>query len=665
VKFTSSPVQVIIKLLIKWWWLVAVSVAIGAGVGYFIRSQQADIYYARATVLFDQELAQGGQINDLTGIQEVMAVNSGLIRREKMLQPVIDKLNLNLTVDELNLKLAIQTVPNLPLLEILIGDTSAVVAANIANAIAQEVINQSPTEQLNDEQAFKRAQLRDLQTQIETSQNQYNDLIASGASLTSAFDIVQNTQQQSSTLATIRELQALYADMSAGIDDKSGLLSIFEPASAETAIPVTGSSTSVILSAAAGLILSVGTVVLISYLDDRLEYNEGVERIEGVPVLGPLGLIPKNKLPLYTETMPDAIESEVLRQVRAKLVLSAGGTPPKVVTITSYDSGDGKTVTAANLALISAQSGLRTILVDGDIRKGDAHELFHLPNVMGLSDILAGRENIEVLLSRSLLDSGYENLTILTSGRSTADPGALVSSPRFASLISILRTQFDVVIMDSVPTIGGSDSAFMAEVSDGVLIVVHAQRTTNKALNRVLRTLRQAGKINIYGIVFNRISLQITPSHNQPYYRRTLAISPEKLNQELQKADKKGGAFGFRRNVVKDPSGELLYSVPAAAVQLGVTEPNIKHWVNAGYLKAERKGRRMWIRQSEIDRLLEQIPRSALYTKNEIKAISSPAGDLNGQNTAMSDLLRVQRDALLEFAREPAKPEETDDTESP
>ncbi len=655
-KSSRSPVGMVTKALLQWWWLIAVSVAIGAGVGYFIRSKQPNVYWAHATVLFDQRLAQGGQISNVANIQEVMSVYSGLVRREKMLLPVIDKLQLNMSVDQLNERMIVQPVKDLPLLEILVSDTDPSIASNISNAIAQEMIDQSPAEQLTADQEFKRAQLSDLQAQIETAQNAYNDLIAQGSTLTSAFEIAQNTQQQNSTLQTVRDLQALYADLSAGIDDKSGLLSIFEPATAQTAIAVTGSMLSIVLSAAGGLVLSILTIVVITYLDDRLDYQEGIEGIDGVRVLGPLGLIPRSKLPLYVATMSDSIESEVLRQIRAKLVLLNGGTPPKVLTVTSYDSGDGKTVTAANLALVAAQTGMRTLLVDGDIRKGDAHEIFELPNVMGLSDILASRENPEVLLSRSVLESGYDNLSILTSGRSTADPASLVGSPRFEALVQHLRDQFEIVIMDSVPTIGGPDSAFVAEVSDGVIIVIHAQRTTHRALTRTLQTLRQGRDVNIYGMVFNRIALQMTPSHYQPYYRRTMSINPAKLSKELQQAEQKHGLFAFRRNIAKAPNGELMYSLSAASIQLGISEKVLVHWVTAGYLQAERHGYRRWIRQSEIDHRLDQLPRSHMPVNGELGAALE---NDQGQPSTVTDVLRTRRDALLEYARE-AQSEESD-----
>lgn len=636
----------------NWWWLIAISVALGAGVGYFVRSKQPDVFYASTTVLFDQNIANGGQVSNFAAIQDLMDVQSGLVRRDKVLLPVIQELNLPLTVAQLNDKMDVRPVKDLPLLEILVGDSNPVTAANIANAVAREMILNSPSNTLNQDQAFRSQQLQDLATQINNLQGQYNDIVAKGSTLTSAFELAQNTDQQTKTLASLRELQKLYADMSAGLPDKTGLLTIFESASAETANRITGSLISVVLSGIGGLVLSVATILLISYFDDRLEWIDGMEAVQGIKVLGPLGLIPRSKLPLYVATMRDSIESEVLRQTRAKLVLAEGGNQPHIVTVTSYDSGDGKTVTAANLALTTAQTGLRTLLIDGDIRKGDAHQIFQLPNVMGLSDILASHEDLEVQLSQALLDSGYENLTVLPSGRSTADPAALVGGPRFPEMLDILSKQFEAIVMDSVPTIGGPDSAFMAENSNGVVIVIHAQRTTQKALARTLQTLRQGRNVKIYGLVFNRIALQVTSSYNQPYYRRTLSISPDKLSRELQTANSKGGLMSFNRNVIADEKGELLYSVAAASVQLGLTEAGLKNWIKGGHLKAEKRGMRFWIRQGEIDRLLNQLPRSPLQIPNKA---AEPINliDTNGQNSAMPDLLREQREALLDYAREP------------
>ncbi|NWG16300.1 MAG: polysaccharide biosynthesis tyrosine autokinase [Chloroflexi bacterium] len=651
----------VFRLLLKWWWLIALSVALGAGVGFFIRTQQPNIYFAKTTILFGQNLgsattATGGSLTQLT---DMITIYSGLVRRPTILEPVIDDLGLGVSVDTLNGIMAVNQVEDLPLLEIVVADTRPDRAADIANRVAQELINQSPTEQISQETEFKREQLRSLQSQIEELQNAYDANIANGANLTSAFAIAQNLQERAGILENLQGLRSLYAEMSAGLADQTNLMRIFEFADPETAPLVTSSIIGVVLAGAAGLLLSVATIVMIAYFDDRLLWQEGMETIQGVRVLGPLGVVPRSKLPLYVVTMPDAIESEVLRQLRAKLVLAAGGDVPKMVTVTSYDSGDGKTITSSNLALVFAHAGLRTLLVDGDIRKGDLHELFRLPNVMGLSDILASREEIGVLASRALLDSGYDHLTILTSGRSNADPAALLSSTRFTRLITRLKTQFDVIVMDSVPTIGGPDSAFMAEISDGVLIIVDSRRTTEKALKRTLQALQQARRANIFGVAFNRVHLQATASHNQPYYRRTLSLSPERLNRELVSASKR--RFGLNRHIITDKQGERMYSLKACAIHLGITVETVQNWVKTGYLNTVRVGRRRWVRESEIQLLLERLPRNPVSLDGQDDHLPEVNGLKASPEPSLPALLRDQRDALLDYMRDPQPLEKADD----
>ncbi|MBC6934633.1 MAG: hypothetical protein DWB42_02215 [Chloroflexi bacterium] len=660
-KQASSPVTAVFRLLLKWWWLIALSVALGVGVGFFIRTQQPNIYFAKTTILFGQNFASSttGSASSLKQLTDMITIYSGLVRRPTILEPVIEELGLGISVDTLNGVMAVTQVEDLPLLEITIADIRPDRAADIANRVAQELIKQSPTEQISQETEFKREQLRSLQAQIEELQSAYDANIAVGANLTSAFEIAQNLQERSGILQNLQQLRALYAEMSGGLAEQVNLMRIFEYANPETAPLVTSSIIGVALAGGAGLLLSVATIVLIGYFDDRLLWQEGMETIQGIKVLGPLGVVPRNKLPLYVLTMPDAIESEVLRQLRAKLVLAAGGDVPKMLTVTSYDSGDGKTVTASNLALVFAQSGLRTLLVDGDIRKGDLHELFRLPNVMGFSDILASHEDIGVMVSRALLDSTYDNLTILPSGRSNADPAALLSAARFTRLITLLKSQFDIVVMDSVPTIGGPDSAFMAEVSDGVLIIVDSRRTTEKALKRTLQALQQARRANIFGVAFNRVHLQVTATHNQPYYRRTLALSPERLNRELMTANKR--KLGFNRHVITDKKGERLYSFKACAIHLGVTVETIQNWTKTGHLNAVRVGRRRWVREGEIQALLERLPRSEIRLGGKNDHLPEANGLKAPVEPSLPARLRDQRNALLDYVRDPQAIEETDD----
>jgi capsular exopolysaccharide synthesis family protein len=667
VKSISAPFQIALKLTFKWWWLILICVALGGGGGYYIRSHQPDVYYAKAGIWFGNNIgavnADGTTQTSYSNIGSMITIYQALGREATILQPVIDKLNLGISVDKLNSVVNFDKAIGLPVLTVTVGDTDPVKASELANAIAQQIINNSPTEAISQDTAFKREQLQRLQAQITQLETDYNNHLASVGSLTSAVAIAQNQKETQQIATTLQDQRTLYAQLSLAVGDTSNALRLWYTATATNAIKVSNSLISVVLAGGAGLLIAIATIVLIAFFDDRLQWHENLEEVMGVRILGPLGIVPRNKLPLYVASMPDSIENEVLHQMRAKMVLAAGGTAPKVILLTSYDSGDGKTLTCANLGYAAAQSGMRTLLIDGDIRKGDLHEIFNLPNVMGLSDILAGRDDVDILLSRAILDTGYDHLSLLTSGRSTADAASLVSKPRFAQVMNSLRQRFDFIVIDSVPTIGGPDAAFMADLSDGVVIVVRAQRTTNKGLKRTLQSLSQAQNARILGLVFNRIALQVTSTYNQPYYRRTLSISPDKLNRELLDAGKRSGLLKLNRNVVVDKDGHRLYSISAAAVQLGVSEETLHKWISIGYLKAQRRGRRRWILEADLNALLDQIPRyqypyNSTMTPPAIAPSVTPVPDDVKKSSGkvisgkLPGIPRGQRDALLASARE-------------
>jgi polysaccharide biosynthesis transport protein len=640
--------MVILKALLRWWWLIVMAVALAAGVGYYIRSRQVDLYYSQVTVLIGRDVRNTADSYGIYVNEDLLNVYSELARREVVLNPVAEELNLGIPGSALMGQLVLSTLPDVSLLQIGVVDTDADRAALIANAIAAELIRQSPSERVSDQEAFIRQQLNDIQNQIVELQQEHETLLAEANTIVSALDLNQNLTQRETVLGNIRELQRIYAELSQSLGDPSNQLTIFEPAIPNYSPIATNSMIGVLLSAAGGAVLAVITIVLITFFDDRLEWEEsGSQQIEGVEVLGPLGVIPKSKLPLYVDTMQGEIESEVLRQLRAKIVLANGGVQPKVVSFTSYDSGDGKTVTTSNVALAYALSGLRTIVVDGDMRKGDLHEVFRRPNIMGLSDVLASRSPLESILSQALLQSDYENLTILPAGRSNADPAALLAANRFKQLLDLLKRQFDVVVLDTVPTVGGSDAAFIGEASDGVVIVIHARRTTRTALRRTIENLRQASNVTIFGIAFNRVRLRITAGYSKPYYRRAPVISPERLQREMQaQSGKRRLLPQLQRHVLTTKEGERLYSLEACATHLGVNKSTIEGWIKTGYMKAERRGNRQWVREPEITALLSRLPHQSITVPSNEPMPSMT--ETNGTSN-LPALLREQREALLDY----------------
>ncbi len=663
-KTTLAPIPVILKALLKWWWLIAISVALGGGVGYFVRSQQPDLFTSKVTLLVGCDPRYCGQTtsSSYSLINPLLAVYGELARRPLTLESVIEDLQLGISTDDLNYIMAITELETAPLLEIAITDTDPGRAATIANQIGNELI-EGANRGTGGGQVFTRQEMQTIEQQIDDMRAEHEALVVESASLESAMDIQQNLAKRQVIEQSIATLQQTYASLASSLGSNAAQVSVFEPAVPNYIPSTSGSLLSVLLAGGGGLLLSVVTILFITFFDDRLHWGDDMpETLLGVKVLGPLGLVPRSKLPLYIATMPDTIESEVLRQLRAKIVLAAGGVQPHVITVASYDSGDGKTVTASNMAVAIAQSGLRTVFIDGDMRKGDLHEIFRLPNVFGLSDVLASREDVERVLSQSLLDSGYDNLTVMTSGRASADPAALLSGPRYGRVIELLKRQFDVIVVDSVPTIGGPDTAFLAEYSDGVVIVVHAQRTTQTGLRRTLQMLQAGNNINIFGLVFNRIRLQVSSSYGYgySYYRRTGGLTPEKLSKELLNTNKSGR---FRRgNISYNSHGERLYSLQACATRLGTSTKTVQEWLRVGYLKGDKSRGRIWVKESEIESLLNRLPRQPINLDSTLEEVAHPsANGVSKIDTAdLTNLLREQREALLGYMREPAPPEDAE-----
>ena len=141
----NLPFQVIFNLLIKWWWLILISVALGAGVGYFVRSKQPDVYSVTATVWFGQDVGSSSkQPINLGEIKNLITIYAGLARRDAVLQPVIDKLNLGISIDQLNGSLNLVDGLELPVLDVIVTHVNPEKAAEIAIATVTQFYRQHP-----------------------------------------------------------------------------------------------------------------------------------------------------------------------------------------------------------------------------------------------------------------------------------------------------------------------------------------------------------------------------------------------------------------------------------------------------------------------------------------------------------------------------------------
>ena len=235
----------------------------------------------------------------------------------------------------------------------------------------------------------------------------------------------------------------------------------------------------------AGLGLGVVGAVALDRLDPRVRYPEQVSRDLGLPILGAVPHLRRDQEP--------AEVVEALRGVCLNLVHAYGAAGPLLVTITSPGPGDGKSFLAANLALTFADGGHRTLLIDGDIRRGVLHRRFKAARQPGLTDYL--RE--EATRDQVVQSTGYPSLSFIGCGTRSHRAPELLGSPPMSSLISAVRLDHDVILIDSPPLGAGVDPFILGTATGNVLLVLrtgysHREMTEAKleVLDRLpLRTL--------------------------------------------------------------------------------------------------------------------------------------------------------------------------------
>lgn len=191
-------------------------------------------------------------------------------------------------------------------------------------------------------------------------------------------------------------------------------------------------------------------------------------------------------------------QAEALRDLRTQLLLHWAGPERKVLAVVSVSPREGRTFVAANLAVVFAQMGEKTLLVDADLRQPRQHRLFGHSGP-GLAQALSGRPGIELAERVSYFD----NLSLLPAGATPPNPLELLSRPEFPKLLAEARKRFTIVIVDTPASLRCSDARLIAARSDGVLAVVRRDQTRMADLEALCRAASASG-VHIAGAVFNR-----------------------------------------------------------------------------------------------------------------------------------------------------------------
>ena len=260
-----------------------------------------------------------------------------------------------------------------------------------------------------------------------------------------------------------------------------------------------------------GLMLGLCFALLQEFLDDRINSPEDARRIVGTPALGYVPMIENEEARLLSGSRSGGSVLESYRVLRSNVRFAAVDTPIHSLLITSTVPGEGKSVTAYNLAVAMALDGRNVILVDTDLRRPTMHEKAKVAQQPGLTNVLVGHTSLE----DAIKETNIPGLRVLPAGPLPPNPAELLNSQAMKQLHKALKDQADIVIFDSPPCLATADAQVMAAETDGVLYVVQFGEAKKSAVRHAVEMLRQA-RTRILGVVFNKIDL--TAKRDAYYY---------------------------------------------------------------------------------------------------------------------------------------------------
>jgi polysaccharide biosynthesis transport protein len=515
-------------LVRRWLWLLLLSAFIFGSVSFLTKVTQAPIYRTEVMIAIGNYLeSPNPSSQDIWAGMDLAQTYAHLATTYDVLNGVKEALQLQFGVDTLASLVRTEIIEGTSLLQISVSYTDPVLAADITNEIATQLILQSPTNLTETQQD----QIELLQGEIDAQRivlsglreelDEIDEILESTSTSSEDYDGLQ--AQRNTLVNQINEASANIAQFTntiASLQQRTNSVEIVESARIPSSPVGSGALLTTALGAFAGAALAFGAAMAFEYFNDSFRTTEELSQSLKLPVLGVISRFGKksdaygdrliSSLPNFSQT------TEEYRILRTNLLYSIEK-ESRIFIVSSASPQEGKSVTAANLATSMALAGLRVLLLDADLRRPKAHEIFALQNNLGLANLLtrqnqAGKEaeSSEMTWQAVIQKTAIPNLYVVTSGFTPSNPSELLGSLLLKRLVDGLRNtpQLDVIIFDTPPVLAVSDSAVLAaSIEAKVLLIVNAGRTRR---NHALKAKERFQHINvdIAGLVLNGADLR-------------------------------------------------------------------------------------------------------------------------------------------------------------
>lgn len=501
----------------RWLWLIILCTIL-AGLGaYFVSRQQVPVYVAHSTVLLDNSTAatDSNAYANLLASQRLASTYAELFSNREAVETVISQLGYRPDV----LKVQVSSDSETTLLNVSVESNAPQVAAYVANTLVEVVTEQQHQRQADRYNLTKsslEAELADLEREIARLESESANDVANPVEAESSAVLNMQYETLLRNLAAIRLAEAQELDV----------LSLVERAEVPTHPIRPRIWLNTLLAAIVGAMIGLAAAFLIEYLDDTVKANTNLDQVLG---LGPLALIgrmgsdSKGKRDRFLITEMDrSPNAEAYRMLRTNIRFASVDKELHVAVITSPGPGEGKSTTAANLAIVMAQAGKKTVLIDADLRRPVQHKIFKTSNRAGLTTALIERDD-EV--EQYLIDTEIEGLRLLPAGPIPPNPSELLGSHRMQKVLDELMQVADFVLVDSAPVLAVSDTSLLAGAVDGVLLVLRANITSIEGAKRAIGQLESV-QAHLLGTVLNDV--QASKDGYYYYYYNNYYAQPDR-----------------------------------------------------------------------------------------------------------------------------------------